>query len=59
MWNMIIKLCLIAITENNKIMLKLKEQGLIDILQTLNSYANRNSKYERIYIDMKMIDNDE
>lgn len=56
---MIIKLCLIAITENNKIMLNLKEQGLIDILQTLNSYANRNSKYERIYIDMKMIDNDE
>jgi hypothetical protein len=56
---MIIKLCLIAITENNKIMLKLKEQGLIDILQTLNSYANCNSKYECIYVDMKMIDNDE
>lgn len=58
-----IKLRLTATAEYNEAMLKLlnklEKEGLIDILETSNSYANRNRKYERIYIDMKMIDNDE
>ena len=58
-----IKLRLTATAEDNEAMLKLltnlEQQGLIDILQTSNSYANRNSKYERIYVDMKVIDDDE
>jgi hypothetical protein len=59
----LIKLRLTATAEDNEAMLKLltklEQQGLIDILQTSNSYANRNSQYERIYVDMKVIDDDE
>jgi len=58
-----IKLRLTATAEDNEAMLKLltklEQQGLIDILQTSNSYANRNSQYERIYVDMKVTDDDE
>ena len=58
-----IKLRLTATAEDNEAMLKLltklEQQGLIDILQTSNSYVNRNSQYERIYVDMKVIDDDE
>jgi len=59
----LIKLRLTATAEDNEAMLKLldklQKQGLIDILQTSASYTNRNSKYERIYVDMKVIDDDE
>lgn len=59
----LIKLRLTATSEDNEAMLKLlnklEKEGLIDILETSNSYANRNSKYEHIYVDMKMVDNDE